>query len=355
MYFFLCIDEVQACYVVPKPYGENKDEVEAAAKIIREILVLGKDTTSVATILTGSSKRAIRFAHHLDLAELGMESIGEHYPNLNHQVYVKHALEPLRSAAEMKEAFPEKQCAEHAAMFYKSGGVSRRLDGRYVEPGALPASPGLLEIITTLLVNGGFVKHSDGTGALEEVPGALEALAADPWRMPSLQLGQAELIIARHSRKDTQEQQLKEAKLQLLLAQDDGILYEQHGLVTLLVPQHFATYTKLLLDYGTAEGTRLAYLFQMVLGGIKGSPGSELEAPILATAVHKKVLSAEDVLVFNSRRFSFAGNEISVHDLAGKHLFKLGADALPQLEVFKLAMDMGADGVWFKLRDGERG
>ena len=352
MYFFLCFDEIQACYVIPEPRNENKEEVEAAAKILREILVLGKDTSNVATILTGSSKRAVRYAHHLDLAELGMEKIAEKYPNLNHSVFEKSLLKPLRSAAEMEAAFPHKQPAERAAMFYASGGVGRRLMSQFQGP-RLPQSFGLLEIVTALLLKGGFVTHDNTTSTVNEEPSALEALVNNPWEMPSLSWKEMEQILAGKSEASTPERRQQDANRKLLLAQDDGMLYEQDGRVTLLVPQHFAAYAKLLANYGSDKSSRLGYLFQMVLAGIKGSPGSELEAPILQTAVENHVLSEED-LVFEFRRLSFAGGKITVQTLDGKDVETWGAsDLLPEMTVFQLTKDMGADGVWFKCKEGE--
>ena len=339
--------------MIPQRRNQNKEEVEAAARILREILVLGKDTANVATVLTGSSKRAIRFAHHRDLEELGMEMIAEAYPNLNHSVYVESVLKPLRSAAEMEAAFPHKQPAERAAMFYASGGVGRSLDGSFQER-RLPTSFGLLEIVTALLLKGGYVTHDSVTNTVKEDLNALATLVSSPWDMPSLTLREAENILAGKSDASTTEQRYQEARRKLLFAQDDGMLYEQDGRVTLLVPQHFAAYAKSLASYGSDKSSRLGYLFQMVLAGIKGSPGSELEEPILQTAVTNHVLSKEEELAFTFRRLSFAGGRTTVQTLDGQDVETWGTDdPLPEMTVFQLSKDMGADGVWFKCKEGE--
>jgi hypothetical protein len=355
VYFFLCFDEIQACYVVPKPNGENKADVEAAAEILREILVLGKDTTSVVTILTGSSKRAIRYAHHVDLEELGRQEIGEAYPNLNHSVFQKQMLKPLRSLPEMQAAFPHKQPAELAAMFYRSGGVGLHLDDPCQDPDKLPETSALLEIVTTLLVQGGFSEHISDTNSVTLVQSALQNFSSKPWEAPSLPYKAVKQIFARYGNEASPDLRQQDAERKLLLAEDGGMLYvEESGNVTLLVPRHFAVYARLLVKYGSDQNTRLAFLFQMVLGGVQGSPGSELEAPILRAAVDNAALSADYDLKWDRQRLSFADGKTTVQTLDGTFVEEWDADKLiPGQRIFQLAKDMGADGVWFKQQEGE--
>ncbi len=311
--------------------------------IVRELYVLGKETVYTASVITGSSKRTVRFAHHKDLAELGMGNISAFYPNLNHSVFRDLRIEPLRTPEEFSMVFPLKTRDEHARMFFRTGGVGRYFsDEEAILPNRLPSDPGQLEIISRLVHLQQLLLSANQTVSLNDQ--AVLAFEAHPWHGASLLLSEAEGVLARHSRKDTPEARLQEAKALVMIAEDDGLLFEHHGAVSFLVPMHAVVYAKLLINYGSAADTKLAYAFQTVLVGVEGSLGSMLEAPILQSLVDKEALPHHSVhLVCRNRHLSFAGNAVNLLSPDGSSTAII---ELPAFEVIRFNADMGADGFW---------
>lgn len=340
MRFFIFLDEIQFCYNCKSDL--STDDARLGLRALQEMLILGKETMDVVTILSGSSKQTLRLAHHQDLQEIGMEDIQCNFPNLNYSVFRAYQLQPLRSKDDFSLVFPSKSVEALAAMFYTSGGVGREFDG-VGRPIRRSLDPHTRELLAAILFRGQLLIDDLESAGVKVNQAAADRLKSDPWNLPSISRHEAQNILARYM-DDTK------ARAHLLLLQDDGMLYEMEpsGNLTVLIPSHAVEYAKQIAHYGSQQSSSVSFAFQMTLGGIAGSLGALLEAPILMTAIKAATLpNHTDRLKFAGGRISFAGGSVTVQRADSKSDITDGS-AFPEEELFQLTRDFGADGFWLQ-------
>lgn len=337
---------MQAAYV-----GQFHPQIDSSVRFFRELLEIGKDLMDVFTVLTGSSKRAHRFAHHEHLGVLGCQHISTCYPNLNHQVYKTVSLGPIRDKNDFARIWRGDDTLSRD-VFFVSGGVPRAFVAtQQVSAPQLPDDqPGLMRILREILFRSKLLVYVNDTMKLNKE--RLEYLRSDPWSLASIPCKMATRIFDEHPHSDGVTSHMR-----LLLAQDDGYLCDTLNCVTILVPAHAESFAHQFVKYvNVTSYSRLTFSFQITLEGVPdGSIGASLELPILREAVYNKCLphaqDMDDILSVKGRKLQFKEDQSRILNLDGS---EESLDTLPLKEILQFTADMGADGVWFTKGDHGR-
>lgn len=347
LYFFLVFDEIQQLY-----HAEGQPGREVGRCVVQQLYNLGKNCLDVATIITGSTRRAKRYAFKemFHLTAMGGDHAQrvENYSDLNNSVFAVHQLLPVRARADLERIFPNCAKDQHAQIYYVGGGVER-----YLQPHASVSEPNYdlaagetarpavhhLLFINELLVT------DLATGRVSLNVERVEQLLQNPWSLRTQNRSILEKIIAvaHYGVVGPSQPQLTPLGL-LSLLEDCHIFYssEADGRVGFLRAADAVKFAERAVELLTANDDMMTQACYMVLATKAGNskvPGTHVERDMIRRAATSGLL-ADEALPVHAGLLSFAGGKVCLH---GKPVTL--AD-LPRKVIVHTSNDFGTGGIW---------